>query len=84
MLIHSTGYLIGLLEALGTLSMSAKELKQLLGLFRLDEEGRPNPYTKRLMRALATMARREGKETALNFFDLQNPSDVSIFKAQFL
>ena len=35
------------------------------------------PYTTRLMRAIATMARREGKETALNFFDLQNPHDVS-------
>lgn len=35
-----TGHLIGLLEALGTLSMTAWELKQLISLFRVDEEGK--------------------------------------------
>lgn len=38
------------------------------------------PYTTRLMRAISTMARREGKEMALNFFDLQKPADVSYRK----
>lgn len=71
----AVGHLIGLLETLGTLSMTAGELKQLISLFRIDEEGKQIPYTTRLMRAIATMARREGKETALNFFDLQNPMD---------
>ena len=33
-----TGHLIGLLESLGTLSITAIELKQLIGLLRLDEE----------------------------------------------
>ncbi|XP_076450797.1 neurobeachin-like protein 1 [Babylonia areolata] len=71
----AVGHLIGLLETLGTLSMTAGELKQLISLFRVDEEGKQMPYTTRLMRAIATMARREGKETALNFFDLQSPMD---------
>ena len=35
-----TGHLIGLLEILGTLSMTAGELKQLISLFRVDEEGK--------------------------------------------
>jgi hypothetical protein len=71
-----TGHLIGLLEILGTLSMTARELKRLISLFRFDDDRQPNPYTTRLMRAIATMARREGKENALSFFDLQNPVDV--------
>ncbi|KAK7507554.1 hypothetical protein BaRGS_00001489, partial [Batillaria attramentaria] len=71
----AVGHLITLLENLGTLSMTAGELKQLISLFRVDEEGKQIPYTTRLMRSIATMARREGKETALNFFDLQNPFD---------
>ena len=33
-----TGYLIGLLECLGTQSITALELKKLIGLLRLDEE----------------------------------------------
>ena len=35
-----TGHLIGLLEILGTLSITAGELKQLISLFRVDEEGK--------------------------------------------
>ena len=35
-----TGQLIGLLETLGTLSMTARELKQLISLFKMDEEGK--------------------------------------------
>lgn len=71
----AVGHLIGLLETLGTLSITARELKQLISLFVVDDEGKQNPYTTRLMRAIATMARREGKDTALNFFDLHKPSD---------
>ncbi|XP_025103761.1 neurobeachin-like protein 1 isoform X2 [Pomacea canaliculata] len=71
----AVGHLISLVESLGALSMPAKELKQLISLFRLDEEGKQMPYTTRLMRAISTMARREGKEMALNFFDLQKPAD---------
>ena len=37
-LLFVTGHLIGLLESLGTLSITAIELKQLIGLLRLDEE----------------------------------------------
>lgn len=33
-----TGHLIGLLESLGTQSITAIELKQLIGLLRLNEE----------------------------------------------
>ncbi|KAK7111968.1 hypothetical protein V1264_011504 [Littorina saxatilis] len=71
----AVGHLIGLLEVLGTLSITAGELKQLISLFRISEEGEQMPYTTRLMRAISTMARREGKDTALYFFDLQNPLD---------
>ena len=35
-----SGNLIGLLEALGTLSITASELKQLIGLMKPDEEGK--------------------------------------------
>ena len=37
-----------------------------------------NTYCSRLMRAMTTMARREGKEGALHFFSLQHPTDVSM------
>ncbi|XP_052812655.1 neurobeachin-like protein 1 isoform X3 [Mya arenaria] len=71
----AVGNLIGLLECLGTQSITAIELKQLIGLLRMDEEGNQNSYCSRLMRAMSTMARREGKEGALHFFNLHEPTD---------
>ncbi|OWF44124.1 neurobeachin-like protein 1 isoform X3 [Mizuhopecten yessoensis] len=71
----AVGHLISLLESLGTQSITATELKQLIGLLRLDEEEKQNPYCSRLMHAISTMARREGKEGALHFFNLQETTD---------
>ena len=36
-----------------------------------------NKYCSRLMRAMSTMARREGKDGALHFFSFQEQADVS-------
>ncbi|XP_053386541.1 neurobeachin-like protein 1 [Mercenaria mercenaria] len=71
----AVSHLIGLLESLGTQSITAIELKQLIGLLRLDEEENQNTYCSRLMRGMSTMARREGKEGALHFFNIQDPTD---------
>ncbi|CAC5375511.1 NEBL1_2 [Mytilus coruscus] len=71
----AVGYLIGLLECLGTQSITATELKKLISLLRLDEEENQNPYCSRLMRAMSTMARREGNEGALHFLSLQEHND---------
>ncbi|KAL5005989.1 hypothetical protein ScPMuIL_017147 [Solemya velum] len=73
--LRAVGHLIGLMESLGTQSISATELKQLICVFKLDEENKPNPYTTRLMHAISTMARREGKEGALHFFNIHKPSE---------
>ncbi|KAK3582874.1 hypothetical protein CHS0354_012486 [Potamilus streckersoni] len=71
----AVGNLIGLLEGLGTHSITATDLKQLISLLKLNEEENQNAYSTRLMRAISTMARREGKEGALRFFNLQEPTD---------
>ncbi|KAL4217498.1 Neurobeachin-like protein 1 [Mactra antiquata] len=71
----AVSHLIGLLESLGTQSITAVELKQLIGLLKLDEEGNQNAYCSRIMRAMSSMARREGKEGALHFFNIQDPTD---------
>ncbi|WAR10788.1 NBEL1-like protein [Mya arenaria] len=64
----AVGNLIGLLECLGTQSITAIELKQLIGLLRMDEEGNQNSYCSRLMRAMSTMARiRKWPGTAFSF-----------------
>ncbi|KAH3749057.1 hypothetical protein DPMN_183547, partial [Dreissena polymorpha] len=71
----AVGHLIGLLESLGTQSITAMELKQLIGLLKLDPDGKQYPHCSRLMHAMSTMARREGKEGALHFFNIQDISD---------
>ncbi|XP_041374666.1 neurobeachin-like protein 1 [Gigantopelta aegis] len=76
--INSTaiGHLIDLLEVLGTHSVTRRELKQLIGHLRLDEDGQHRPYSTRIMRAIAMMARREGRDGgALYFYDIQSPTD---------
>ncbi|ESO94157.1 hypothetical protein LOTGIDRAFT_232423 [Lottia gigantea] len=67
--------LIKLLESLGTYSIQSDEIKQLISLLRLDDEGLQMPYCTRIMRAISTMARRDGKDGALHFFDIQHKSD---------
>lgn len=68
--------LINLLETLGTHSITAIELKQLMGHLKLDEEENQNPNFSRLMRALCTMARREGKEGAHYFLTLVEENEM--------
>ncbi|XP_078323505.1 neurobeachin-like protein 1 isoform X4 [Crassostrea virginica] len=72
----AVGLLINLLETLGTHSISAIELKQLMGHLKLDEEENQNPNFSRLMRALCTMARREGKEGAHFFLSLMEENEM--------
>ena len=71
------GHLISLLESLGTLSITASELKQLVSLLQLDEEEQQMPYCGRLMHAMSIMARRDGREGALHYFDINQQDAVS-------
>ncbi|XP_012936084.1 neurobeachin-like protein 1 [Aplysia californica] len=71
----TVGHLICLLEKLGSLSVKSSELKQLICLMKPEEDGRQFPYTTRLMRAISTMARRDGSCGPLHFFDIQHLSD---------
>ncbi|CAH1788242.1 unnamed protein product [Owenia fusiformis] len=76
---QAVGNLISLLESLGSLSISASELKLLLGLLKINEEGKQMPYCGRLMRAMSTMARRTGKDGALHYFDfVQTSSGIAV------
>ncbi|CAG5122759.1 unnamed protein product, partial [Candidula unifasciata] len=74
--LRTVGQMISLLERLGSFSITAAELKQLIGLFKTDHGGKQFPYTTRLMRAVSTMARRDGICGPLHFFDIQQVSDV--------
>ncbi|CAI9726854.1 1 isoform X1 [Octopus vulgaris] len=65
--------LIHLLETMATLSISSLELKQLIGLLRIDEEDKMIPYCSRLLKAMSTMARRDGRDESLHFFCIQEP-----------
>ncbi|XP_014667639.1 PREDICTED: neurobeachin-like protein 1 [Priapulus caudatus] len=68
--------LFNLLELLGSHSITATELKQLLSLLRLDEDGKQFPYMSRLMHAMSVMARKEGGyEAALHYFDIQGQDE---------
>ncbi|GFO07271.1 neurobeachin-like protein 1, partial [Plakobranchus ocellatus] len=68
---------ICLVERLGSLSISAAELKRLIWLFKPPEDGEQEfPYISRLIRALSTMARRVGSGGPLHFFDIQHISNA--------
>ncbi|KAK3083537.1 hypothetical protein FSP39_025014, partial [Pinctada imbricata] len=69
------GHLIDLLEELGTQSITATELKKLIGLLKTEEGEEQSIYCSRLMRCMSTMARREGKDSALQFFHLKDQGD---------
>lgn len=74
----AVSHLIGLLESLGTQSITAMELKQMIGLLRLDADGNQcleSTCCNGLVRAMSTMARREGKEGVLHFFSIQEQTD---------
>ncbi|MBN3300810.1 NBEL2 protein, partial [Amia calva] len=71
--------LLGLLQALGSLSLRPGELKRLLLLLRVEPGAgtRVHPYCGRVVRALSAMALREGRDGALQYFDL-SPSMAGI------
>ncbi|XP_063308911.1 neurobeachin-like protein 2 isoform X7 [Pelobates fuscus] len=61
--------LISLLQVLGRLSSRPTELKQLIRLLRTDGNC-CHPYAAKVIRALSAMARKDGPERALQYFDL--------------
>ncbi|XP_071791552.1 neurobeachin-like protein 1 [Asterias amurensis] len=63
--------LIVLMEALGSYSINSSQLKRLIGLMRGLDDQSLSPNCLRLMHALSTMARKEGKQGAHHYFDLQ-------------
>uniref|UniRef100_M4AIB3 Neurobeachin-like protein 2 n=1 Tax=Xiphophorus maculatus TaxID=8083 RepID=M4AIB3_XIPMA len=70
--------LLGLLQDLGSLCMRPEELKSLLRLLRMDQDsgavgGRIHPYCTRMICVLSAMAAREGRDSALQYFDLTPP-----------
>ncbi|KAF7243752.1 Neurobeachin-like protein 1 [Varanus komodoensis] len=64
--------LIALLGALGSHSMSSEELHQLIRLLRTKDPKQIHPYTVPVMRAILTMARKQGLDSALQYFDLSH------------
>ncbi|KAM4736367.1 neurobeachin-like protein 2 isoform 1-T1 [Anableps anableps] len=70
--------LLGLLQDLGSLCLRPEELKSLLRLLRMDQDsgvvgGRIHPYCTRMICVLSAMAAREGRDSALQYFDLTPP-----------
>ncbi|XP_076122113.1 neurobeachin-like protein 2 isoform X1 [Alosa pseudoharengus] len=72
--------LLGLLRDLGALSLRPEQLKALLRLLRIDQASPgspaptpPHPYCARVTRVLSAMATREGRASALQYFDLTPP-----------
>ncbi|KAG9337760.1 hypothetical protein JZ751_028258 [Albula glossodonta] len=63
--------LLGLLQDLGSLSLRPEELKSLLRLLRTEQGA--HPYCSRVVRVLSAMAAREGRSSALQYFDLTPP-----------
>ncbi|XP_068091322.1 neurobeachin-like protein 2 isoform X2 [Hyperolius riggenbachi] len=61
--------LIHLLQVLARLSIKPNELRDLLKLLRTESNG-AHPYATQVIRALSAMARRDGPERALQYFDL--------------
>ncbi|KAJ8255639.1 hypothetical protein COCON_G00195030 [Conger conger] len=69
--------LVALLGALGGQSLSGGELRQLLRLLRTDDPRRPHPYVGPVLRAVLGMVRKQGLESAMQYFDL-SPSMAGI------
>ena len=67
------------MEALGSYSITSSQLKRLIGLMRgIDKDQPLSPHCTRLMHAMSTMARKEGKFGAHHYFHLQEDLSVSI------
>uniref|UniRef100_A0A670IP21 Neurobeachin-like protein 2 n=1 Tax=Podarcis muralis TaxID=64176 RepID=A0A670IP21_PODMU len=64
--------LIVLLGSLGSQSMSSEELHQLIRLLRTKDPKQTHPYVVPVMRAILTMARKQGLDSALQYFDLSH------------
>ncbi|KAM8934102.1 neurobeachin-like protein 1 [Pelodytes ibericus] len=64
--------LIGLLGSLGSLSMSSEELFHLIGILLIDETKQSHPYVIPVTRAMLAIARKQGLESALQYFNLSH------------
>nr|XP_046190934.1 neurobeachin-like protein 2 [Oncorhynchus gorbuscha] len=74
--------LLGMLQDMGSLCLRPAELKSLLRLLRPLDQGQDvlagkrtgtHPYCARIIRVLAAMAARDGRNSALQYFDLTHP-----------
>lgn len=64
--------LIALLGSLGSQSMGSEELLQLIRLLRTEEPKQAHPYVVAVMRAILAMARKQGMDSALQYFNLNH------------
>nr|XP_057940403.1 neurobeachin-like protein 2 isoform X3 [Doryrhamphus excisus] len=64
--------LLGLLQDLGSLCVRPEELKSLIRLLRVDQNC-VHPFCTRIIQVLSAMAAREGRDGALQYFDLSPP-----------
>ncbi|KAK9524056.1 hypothetical protein VZT92_017923 [Zoarces viviparus] len=69
--------LLGLVGSLGSQSLGARELLGLLRLLRPPESTQAHPYVGPALRALLAMVRKQGLESAMQYFDL-SPSMAGI------
>eukprot|EP00064_Thunnus_orientalis_P017246 superscaffoldBa00003616_g17326 len=69
--------LLGLVGSLGSQSMSARELLALLRLLRPPESSQAHPYVGPALKSLLAMVRKQGLESAMQYFDL-SPSMAGI------
>ncbi|CAN9498147.1 unnamed protein product [Ophioblennius macclurei] len=69
--------LFGLVGSLGSQSLSARELLGLLRLLRPPESSQAHPYVGPALKALLAMVRKQGLESAMQYFDL-SPSMAGI------
>ncbi|XP_061771757.1 neurobeachin-like protein 2 isoform X2 [Nerophis ophidion] len=65
--------LLGLLQDLGSLCVRPEELKSLIRLLRVDQDNGVHPFCTRIIQVLSAMAAREGRDSALQYFDLSPP-----------
>ncbi|KAK7926193.1 hypothetical protein WMY93_008503 [Mugilogobius chulae] len=64
--------LLGLLGSLGSQSLSTNELLEFLRLLRPPDSTQAHPYVGPALRALLTMVRKQGLESAMQYFDLSH------------
>uniref|UniRef100_A0A3Q3QH30 Neurobeachin-like protein 2 n=1 Tax=Monopterus albus TaxID=43700 RepID=A0A3Q3QH30_MONAL len=69
--------LLGLVGSLGSQSLSARELFGLLRLLRPPESSQAHPYVGPALKGLLAMVRKQGLESAMQYFDL-SPSMAGI------